>query len=1123
MKISSVIGLALLMISCNVYAQIHGVSFSPKSDMATGSGASAPTSLTATDLDNDGKTDLAVINTGNNTFSVFRNTGSANAISFGSEIIVNMGGSGAEIRSEDIDGDGFRDVVVSNTTANTVSVFLNTSSPGNISFASRIDYATGLSAASVILFDFDGDGKKDLAAGNMGDNTFSVFRNASSPGSLAFDTRQDFAASGTASATREMAVSDVDGDGITDLAVLYQNGYIGIFRNTSVIGTIAFATAVNINGISQNSGIAAGDLDSDGKPDLVVSHYAGAAVMVFKNNSTPGSISFATSVNYTTGTAPHYNIITDVDNDNKPEILIGNRNSASVSILRNISSQGVINSSSFASKVDFTTGAQPMNFAFTDLDGDGKRDLVSPNYLGNNISILRSQVVTGLVAHYPLNGNGNDLGPYALNGTVSSGVTASANRYLVANSSMQFDGTANARIITSNSEALSIANMRGISVSLWIRPDNVFPSPGNRIIYLFYDGTRSSEMFFNYNSKQLIVSNWTGTYSPYFITPAKTFQSNVWYHVVVTIDSLSAATQQLKVYVNDTLQHTQTVTMTKPGASSFQLSKHQVNNWNFTGGIDDVRIYNIALLPADVHNLYQADKPNTVYYSKATGNLNQLSTWGTNPDGSGTSPLSFDSSNVIYNVHNNPNPTVSGLFKINAPGSAVVLGDGTNPFNMTLTSSDTLWCDSVYVNNNITVTVQGSLITGKLGSATTSTVQYLSANAQGMASGTYNNLVISGGLKTLTGHTSIRNNFVMLASVSNPSFVFMLGTDTVNRGTLNRTSGVIYGTFSRWFDDAASSGSTGLFPIGNNTRYTPFKVDFTSAPMAGGMLTAEFVGQSPGNLGLPLFDMNGAFVFIDKAAIDGYWKITGTIATGTITAAATVNNFTGVSVFQDLRLIKRNMGGSWTTPGFHVADTGSNSSFIIGRSGISSVIGEYGVGGDKSVNPLPVRLLSFNAVLHKSGSQALLYWATASEQNNRAFVIERSADDQQYTAVGQVAGKGTTAGTSNYRYDDDITTLKKAGVKTIFYRLKQVDNNGEYTYSKSTIIQLQEQKNVELYPNPACNMLTVEGLEQPAVIYDLLGNKVITIETNGTIDIGGLGRGTYIVRSGVMTQKLIKY
>lgn len=91
---------------------------------------------------------------------------------------------------------------------------------------------------------------------------------------------------------------------------------------------------------------------------------------------------------------------------------------------------------------------------------------------------------------------------------------------------------------------------------------------------------------------------------------------------------------------------------------------------------------------------------------------------------------------------------------------------------------------------------------------------------------------------------------------------------------------------------------------------------------------------------------------------------------------------------------------------------------------------------------LPVELTSFTGEFIKN--KVILNWSTATEINNRGFEVERKADDNNWTMIGFREGKGTTSQKQNYSLVDDVTAVSS---KVIKYRLKQIDFNGNYTYS----------------------------------------------------------------------------
>jgi hypothetical protein len=95
-------------------------------------------------------------------------------------------------------------------------------------------------------------------------------------------------------------------------------------------------------------------------------------------------------VDFTTGTNPYSVAIGDLDADGKPDLAAANYTSTTVSVFRNMASSGSIASGSFATKVDFTTGTNPHSVAIGDLDRDGKADLVVTNFGTTTVSVLRN-------------------------------------------------------------------------------------------------------------------------------------------------------------------------------------------------------------------------------------------------------------------------------------------------------------------------------------------------------------------------------------------------------------------------------------------------------------------------------------------------------------------------------------------------------------------------------------------------------------------------------------------------------------------------------------------------------------------------------------------------------------
>ena len=134
--------------------------------------------------------------------------------------------------------------------------------------------------------------------------------------------------------------------------------------------------------------------------------------------------------------------------------------------------------------------------------------------------------------------------------------------------------------------------------------------------------------------------------------------------------------------------------------------------------------------------------------------------------------------------------------------------------------------------------------------------------------------------------------------------------------------------------------------------------------------------------------------------------------------------------------------------------------------------------------PLPVKLISFSAVLKKKAGY--LTWRTENELNNKYFDIERSEDGINFKKVGLVKGNGTTSITQYYQYNDELNTT----VSIIYYRLKIVDFNGNFTFSKIIPLKLLGILNeqISVYPNPFIDnfKIAINILQDEEALYRLL-------------------------------------
>ena len=207
-----------------------------------------------------------------------------------------------------------------------------------------------------------------------------------------------------------------------------------------------------------------------------------------------------------------------------------------------------------------------------------------------------------------------------------------------------------------------------------------------------------------------------------------------------------------------------------------------------------------------------------------------------------------------------------------------------------------------------------------------------------------------------------------------------------------------------------------------------------------------------------------------------------------------------------------------------------NNSDIIGTGGIAvggTIDNDQGgtIGGSSGndLGTLPVEMTYFE--VSQSSTGLVLKWQTASEFNNDYFEVQRSEDGRNFYAIGRVTGHGTTDVVQNYQFGDIPVA------STTYYRLKQVDYNGDFEYSK--IIAGYSNKiaaSLEMmaYPNPATERLSFKST-QPISFTSLqlinLQGQVIANLTNSVegfglkldVSLPKLEKGLYYVKYSTVT------
>jgi hypothetical protein len=458
--------------------------------------------------------------------------------------------------------------------------------------------------------------------------------------------------------------------------------------------------------------------------------------------------------------------------------------------------------------------------------------------------------------------------------------------------------------------------------------------------------------------------------------------------------------------------------------------------------------------------------------------------------------ISNTSSTVSFNASETPG---SGGTTVNASATLIVSASSTLSGN--LTGNGTIEVTVTGNTNDLTAQYTGTLTLTNL------TVLFAgSGTSQNIPTGTYKTLMVNNSSgTTLTGSVTLSTGLT-----------FSSGKLVLGNNNLTLNSGVsISGASSSAYIQITGTGSiiakgvTSLVvPVGD--EYAPV----TIASGGGADYTISLVNSVTASGGSPS---------VSNHAVGITWTITASTAqTPTLTfqwpSGNELASFTRSSSYVAQRT---SPSGTWA-PLASPSAAGGIDPYTQSATATSMTGGtayDFAI-GDNGSTALPVTLTAFNAT-YNSGIVSL-NWTTASEINNSHFEIERSVNGQSWNRIGNVEGHGNSLVTNNYAAIDNLQGMIHAG--NIYYRLKQVDFNGVFTYSDIRTVNTNDaQAALSTFPNPASNVLNVQwnSKSNGNAVLRIMNINGVTVYTETVSGSGAMNRqvdmsvypaGTYYVQ-----------
>ena len=553
----------------------------------------------------------------------------------------------------------------------------------------------------------------------------------------------------------------------------------------------------------------------------------------------------------------------------------------------------------------------------------------------------------------------------------------------------------------------------------------------------------------------------------------------------------------------------------------------------------------------------------SVFYSKTTGDLNKLTTWGVSTDGSGITPANFTDADQTFIVRStgtisapvdrigvDADNSGNSVWTVGGLNSKIVVGiDGATPSPAGMV---------VFPTKNVSGTIdvaagsyfndgQSNAPTFTLGSlAANSTVEYANGDSPLLVQANqYGNLIISGAAadratnpKTLAGNTIVAGTLAIAGDATSGSNLVLGNHDltVLSSGSVSAGSATAYvvtnGTGRLRVLVPRANDTTGplaatVFPVGSSfTSYTPVTLQQTSTN-SDDTFEVRVIDGVYKTYAATTYE-TGPTV-IASEVVNKTWLISKEVPANPATVSMTLqwNSAETTTNFESANAhINHYTGGSWDAYKASNGVTGTGP-FVARRTGITS-FSPFSV-SSRVDGALPVELLSFEA--KRTGKVVATAWATATEKNSDYFTLERSANGSAFAAIGRVKSARTSMARLRYTFVDNAPLAT-----TAYYRLRQTDADGTFSFSPVvTVGGAESAAQAVAVPNPGTGQFEI-WIPAAAVVATevttVVGTRVAAqavAKPNGhlALDLSAQPAGVYLIRlqtaTGTQVVRVIKH